>query len=43
MNSYFDDLYNNVYEYSYDTIMEKNTPKRGLGKPKYINPKIKKR
>lgn len=43
MNSYFDDLYNNVYEYSYDTIMEKNTPKRGLGKTKYINPKIKKK
>ena len=23
MNNYFDDLYNDVYEYAYDTITEK--------------------
>ena len=45
MNSYFDDLYNDVYEYAYDTIKKKrkNTPKRGWGKTKNINPKIKKK
>ena len=41
MNSYFDDLYSDVYEYTYDVITEKkNPPKRGWGKKK-VDPKIK--
>ena len=45
MNNYFDDLYNEVYEYTYDTIMENETvtSNRGGGNKKNVNPKIKKK
>lgn len=44
MNSYFDDLYNDVYEYAYDTIMENKTASnRGGANTKNVNPKIKKK
>lgn len=44
MNNYFDDLYNDVYEYAYDTIMENKTASnRGGSNTKNVNPKIKKK
>ena len=39
MNTYFDDLYNDVYEYAYDTITEKKnvttSPSTSRGKKKH--------
>ena len=31
MNTYFDDLYNEVYEYTYDTIMENEAASSNRG------------
>lgn len=47
MNSYFDDLYNDVYEYAYDTITEKkmvntNYNSRKLGDASYKKLSVKK-